>query len=141
MKRTYSFRPSINNGRDDGHRDSIRAFYDVLKTNENDQEFIKRAISRTESSDIVKLILTKPRKNEFDIYILKEYLKMLPKLMTMINKSHDPNFFLTNLWIVLAFRSQTILLVILFHLYNFICNKDLILSSIKPLLVFRHLFY
>ena len=105
MKRTNSVRTSISNGRDDGHRDSIRAFYDVLKTNENDQEFIKRAISRTESSDIVKLILTKPRKNEFDIYILKEYLKMLPKLMTMINKSHDPNFFLTKISMDLRIES------------------------------------
>jgi len=101
-----SFRGSNPLLYDSTHRDSIRAFYDVLKSNENDEEFIKNAIMKPESSDLIKLILTKQRKNDFDIYILKEYLKQLSKLMTLINKSHDPNYLLTKISMDLTIENK-----------------------------------
>ena len=101
-----SFRTSNPLLHDSTHRDSIRAFYDVLKTNENDKDFIKNAIMRAESKDLIKLILSKQRKNDFDIYILKEYLKQLPKLMILINKSHDPNYLLTKIAMDLTIENK-----------------------------------
>jgi hypothetical protein len=61
---------------------------------------------KPESSDLIKLILTKQRKNDFDIYILKEYLKQLSKLMTLINKSHDPNYLLTKISMDLTIENK-----------------------------------
>ena len=111
-----SFRASNPLLHDSTHRDSIRAFYDVLKSNENDQEFIKNAIKKQESSDLIKLILSKQRKNDFDIYILKEYLKQLTKLMSLINKSHDPNYLLTKISMDLTLENR--------KAYSFLMKAD-----------------
>ena len=67
----------------------IEKLENQIKSNINNEEYLKNLFRTPESMEVIKSILSKFLRNEIDIFILKEYLKRLNGLMSILKESND----------------------------------------------------
>jgi len=67
----------------------IEKLENEIKSNINNEEYLKNLFRTPESMEVIKCILSKFLRNEIDIFILKEYLKRLNGLMSILKESNE----------------------------------------------------